>query len=295
MTGGASRERALVLGAGVQLGTELRRTAPASWDVVYCTRAEADLAVPDSVARAIGAARPSVVINAAAYTAVDRAEREPEVARAVNATGVAALATHVRDAGARLVHVSTDFVFDGAGSRPYTPHDPAEPVGVYGATKREGEEAVLATLEESATVLRTAWLYASHGRNFALTMLRLMRERDEVRVVADQVGTPTWARPLADACWRAAGSHVVHGVHHWTDAGVASWYDFAVAIQEEALALGLLDRVAAVRPIRTIDFPTPARRPSYSVLDKTATWAVLGPAAHWRVALRSMLGEMVHA
>ena len=295
MTGSASRERALVLGAGGQLGTELRRTAPPEWDVVYCTRAEADLAAPESVARAIDTARPTVVINAAAYTAVDQAEREPAAARAVNATGVAALATHVRDAGARLVHVSTDFVFDGAGSRPYTPHDPAEPAGVYGATKREGEEAVLATLEESATVLRTAWLYASHGRNFALTMLRLMRERDEVRVVADQVGTPTWARPLADACWRAASSHVVHGVHHWTDAGVASWYDFAVAIQEEALALGLLDRVAAVRPIRTSDFPTPARRPSYSVLDKTATWAVLGPAAHWRVALRSMLGEMVHA
>ena len=295
MTGSASRERALVLGAGGQLGTELRRTAPPEWDVVYCTRAEADLAAPESVARAIDTARPTVVINAAAYTAVDQAEREPAAARAVNATGVAALATHVRDAGARLVHVSTDFVFDGEGSRPYTPHDPAEPAGVYGATKREGEEAVLATLEESATVLRTAWLYASHGRNFALTMLRLMRERDEVRVVADQVGTPTWARPLADACWRAASSHIVHGVHHWTDAGVASWYDFAVAIQEEALALGLLDRVAAVRPIRTSDFPTPARRPSYSVLDKTATWAVLGPAAHWRVALRSMLGEMVHA
>jgi dTDP-4-dehydrorhamnose reductase len=166
---------------------------------------------------------------------------------------------------------------------------------VYGASKLEGEQAALATLGESATVLRTAWVYASHGKNFARTMLRLMAERDEVRVVADQVGTPTWARPLAEACWRAAGSRTVHGIHHWTDAGVASWYDFAVAIQEEALALGLLARGVPVRPIRTSDFPTPARRPSYSVLDKTATWAVLGPAAHWRVALRSMLGEMAHA
>jgi dTDP-4-dehydrorhamnose reductase len=144
-----------------------------------------------------------------------------------------------------------------------------------------------------ALVVRTAWLYGAHGHNFVHTMLRAMRERSEVGVVADQIGSPTWARGLARALWTAADRPQVSGVHHWTDAGTASWYDFAVAIRDEALRLGLLQRETPVRPLRTGEFPAVARRPSYSVLDKAATWAVLdGPAPHWRVNLRQMLEEL---
>jgi dTDP-4-dehydrorhamnose reductase len=285
----------VVLGAGGQLGTELRRVAPSGWEVVALTRAEADLAEPTAAAAAVVAARPDVVLNAAAYTAVDQAEREPELALAVNAHAVEAIARAADAAGARLVHVSTDYVFDGAAHEPYPPDAPVAPLGVYGRTKLAGERAALDVLGARATVVRTAWVYAACGRNFVHTMLRLMRERDEVRVVDDQLGTPTWARALAGACWRAAADPGVHGVHHWTDAGVASWYDFAVAIQEEALALGLLARAVPVRPIRTADYPTPARRPSYAVLDRTGGWAALGAAAHWRVNLRHMLAELPRA
>jgi dTDP-4-dehydrorhamnose reductase len=182
------------------------------------------------------------------------------------------------------VHVSTDFVFDGKASSPYAPDAPTRPLGVYGATKRDGEIAAGA----DALIVRTAWVYAAAGNNFVRTMLRLMAERDEVRVVADQIGTPTHAASLARAIWAlaAAGST---GHYHWTDAGAASWYDFAVAIQEEALALGLLSRAVPIVPIRTVDYPTPAQRPAFSILDKTTTWAITGPARHWRAELRDCL------
>jgi dTDP-4-dehydrorhamnose reductase len=153
---------------------------------------------------------------------------------------------------------------------------------------------VVRITQGSALIVRTAWVYSSRRKNFALTMLRLMREQPSVSVVSDQVGTPTWARGLAEALWAAAEKPEMRGVHHWTDAGVASWYDFAVAIQEEALALGLLERVAPVRPLRTEEYWTPARRPCYSVLEKSATWAALDrPVRHWRESLRLMLRELV--
>jgi dTDP-4-dehydrorhamnose reductase len=192
--------------------------------------------------------------------------------------------------GARLLHLSTDFVFDGAKGQPYAPGDEPRPLGVYGHTKLEGERAAMRILGGQALIVRTAWVYSRHGRNFVLTMLRLMAERSEVGVVADQVGTPTWAGSLAEALWLAARRTDLSGVVHWTDAGVASWYDFAVAIQEEALAVGLLSRVATIRPLRTEEFPSHARRPAFSVLEKGASWAALGRTPpHWRVNLRRML------
>jgi dTDP-4-dehydrorhamnose reductase len=207
----------------------------------------------------------------------------------VNAEGVANLARGAAAVGARLVHVSTDFVFNGLSGIPYAPEAPTAPLGVYGRTKRQGEIAA----GPDALIVRTAWVYGSQGGNFVRTMLRLMAERDEVRVVADQVGTPTFASSLADALWRlhAAGAK---GLFHYTDSGAASWYDFAVAIQEEALAIGLLARAVPVIPIATSDYPTPAARPHYSVLDKSATFALLGGAApHWRVNLRKMLKDIL--
>jgi len=175
---------------------------------------------------------PDVIVNAAAYTAVDRAESEPELARRVNSDGPRYLALAAREVGARLVHLSTDFVFDGASSIPYPPEAPTNPLNVYGVTKRAGEQAVLEVLPGRSVVLRTSWLYAAEGSNFVRTMLRLMCANGAVRVVADQVGTPTAARSVAQAIWKITERPSVTGIHHWSDAGVASWYDFAVAIAE---------------------------------------------------------------
>jgi dTDP-4-dehydrorhamnose reductase len=287
---------ALITGAGGQLGTELSAMAPAGWRVAACGSADLDVTRPEMVEAVFERARPAVVFHAAAYTAVDRAEDEPERAEAVNAGGTAHVARAAERLAARLIHVSTDFVFDGAQGRPYTPEDRPGPLGVYGRTKLTGEREAARLTEGRALVVRTAWVYAAHGRNFPRTMLRLMRERGEVGVVSDQVGTPTWARPLARALWALAERPDLRGVHHWTDAGVASWYDFAVAIQEEALALGLLDRAVPVRPLRTTEYPSRARRPPYSVLDTTSLRRVLElPATHWRVNLRAMLRGLADA
>jgi dTDP-4-dehydrorhamnose reductase len=231
-----------------------------------------------------------VIFNAAAYTDVEAAEREVERAEVVNCRGAGNLAEAADLVGARLIHLSTDFVFDGTQGHPYTPEDDPHPLGVYGRTKLGGEREVLRVTGGAALIVRTSWVYSARGRNFALSMLRRMGGDDPVGVVADQVGTPTWAASLADALWRMAALPELRGVHHWTDAGVASWYDFAVAIQEEGLALGLLGRRVELRPLRTSEYPTNAPRPPYSVLDKTATWRALGGAPpHWRAQLRRML------
>lgn len=281
--------RVMIAGAAGQLGRALVAAAPSDAVVVSHDRSTLDVTDARAVEEAVRDARPTVVFNASAYTAVDRAESEPATARAVNAGGAAHLAGAAARHGARLVHVSTDFVFDGGASRPYAPDHPAAPLGVYGATKAEGERLVLAA-DPRAAVVRTAWVYSASGANFVKTMLQLMATRDEVRVVADQVGTPTWAAGLAGALWQLARRDDVMGIHHWTDAGVASWYDFAVAIQEEATDAGLLTRRVPVVPIRSEEFPTAARRPAYGVLDKSASWAAIGVTApHWRVHLRAAL------
>ncbi len=282
----------LITGAGGQLGYELQRTVPPGVNAVALGRAQLDITSAEAVACALNHYRPQVIVNAAAYTAVDKAEQERELAAAVNATGPQRLARAAADRNLRLIHVSTDFVFDGAASAPYRPDDAPGPLGVYGATKLEGEERVLAAADDHAVVLRTGWVYSRHGGNFVKTMLRIMREREEIGVVADQVGTPTWARGLAETVWRFVLSPDITGIFHWSDAGVASWYDFAVAIEEEGRERGLLTRPVKVRPIATCEYPTPARRPAYSVLDKSATWSALGQRPmHWRTALRSMLCE----
>lgn len=278
-------------GANGQLGRALQAIAPAGSRVVATDLPDLDITDADAVSAAIATARPTLVINCAAHTAVDAAEKEEALSVAINARAPGLIAAAARAAGARMIHVSTDFVFDGARSTPYPPEAEPRPLGVYGRTKRDGELAVLAA-DPGALVVRTAWVYAAQGRNFVHTMLRLMRERGAVGVVADQIGTPTWATTLARTLLAldAAGAT---GVHHATDAGAASWYDFAVAIAEEALALGLLPAMPVITPIRTQDYPTPAARPAYSVLDKTSTWALLdAPAPHWRESLRAMLSEL---
>jgi len=283
--------KVLLAGAGGQLGLELQGSRPDGVELTALTSRQLDVRDEAAVSAAVAKAGPTVIINAAAYTAVDRAESEPEAAFAVNAEGAAHLAGAARAAGAYYLQVSTDFVFDGEKSRPYLPTDQTNPLGVYGASKLAGERQAQETGPAEMAIVRTAWLYAACGNNFVRTMLRLMAERKSLSVVTDQVGTPTWARGLAAAIWQMCRLRPA-GIWHWTDAGVASWYDFAVAIQEEGLARGLLTREIPILPISTEAYPTPARRPAYSVLDKSATWAALEmPPPHWRVSLRRMLDE----
>lgn len=283
--------RVLLVGGSGQLGRELQRCTPADTELLALGSSELDLREAGVVAARVTAFQPRVVINAAAYTAVDRAESESDAAFGVNGQGAANLTQAARTVGAYCLQVSTDFVFDGMQSRPYLPTDQTHPLGIYGASKLAGEQLALAAYPEGLAIVRTAWLYSAFGNNFVTTMLRLMGERERLGVVADQIGTPTWAHSLAEALWRMCRVQP-KGIHHWTDAGVASWYDFAVAIQEEGLACGLLAREIPILPINTVDYPTPARRPAYSVLDKTETWAALDMTPpHWRVALRRMLHE----
>lgn len=287
--------KVLVTGAAGQVGRCLASTAPADVEVMTCSHQELDIGNEVAVAEYLRAHKPDTIINAAAYTAVDKAESETELARRVNAVGPHNLAVAARDSGARLLHISTDFVFDGAASRPYQPDAATNPLSAYGLTKRDGEFAVRETLPERSLVLRTAWVYAADGANFVKTMLRVMKANGAVRVVADQVGTPTAARHLAEVLWKLVAKPEVTGIHHWTDAGVASWYDFAVAIAEEGAQRGLVPANVAVTPIATADYPTPARRPSYSVLDKKSLMSLGLEPQHWRQRLRGVLGEIAHA
>jgi dTDP-4-dehydrorhamnose reductase len=284
-------QKVLVVGAGGQLGQELQRTAPPGVECVPMTRAQLDIADASVVATHLATLIPQVVVNAAAYTAVDKAETEPDAAHRGNALGPGMLAQACARQGIRLIHISTDFVFDGTSSQPYRPEASTAPLGEYGRSKRAGELAVQSAQPE-ALILRTGWVYSSFGSNFVKTMLRLMGERNELAVVTDQVGTPTWAHGLAAAVWAAAARPQLHGIYHWSDAGVCSWYDFAVAIYEEARALGLLSRAVNIRPIPAAEYPTPAQRPAYSVLDKAASWRDFAlEGVHWRAQLRAMLAD----
>ena len=285
--------KVLITGAGGQVGWELQQTVSTDIEITALHRVELDIADQAAVMSVIKELQPDLVINAAAYTAVDKAEEEVDRAYKVNVDGAANIARAVEDCSARLIHISTDFVFDGTGTKPYLPGDEPKPSGVYGASKLQGERAVMAEISGRAVILRTAWVYSVHGSNFVKTMLRLMAEREELGVVDDQVGTPTWAKELAKTIWLIAGKTDMQGTYHWTDDGKASWYDFALAIQEEAYGLGLLQKTIPIKPIKTEEYPTPARRPAYSVLDKTSTLEVLDcKAPHWRESLIKMLTEL---
>lgn len=281
-----------LLGASGQLGQELQRRAPVGVELQAVDRRQVDLSQPAQIHAVLDRLQPQILLNAAAYTAVDRAESGPELAYVVNAVAPGILAEWAATRGARLLHVSTDFVFDGEQGSPYRPEDPIAPLGVYGASKAAGEQKIRAHLGEEALILRTAWVYSQFGNNFVKTMLRLLAERETLSVVGDQIGSPTWAGGLAAALWKAVEQPDFSGTQHWTDAGVASWYDFAVAIQEEALQLGLLQRAIPIQMIPASAYPTPARRPACAVLDKSGSYAVLGSAPHWRVSLRQMLSEI---
>lgn len=279
--------RVLITGANGQLGGALQRTAPAWADVNAIDVEDVDLTDAPMLTARLVVEAPDLIINAAAYTAVDKAESDEDTARAINSVAVATMVEAMAASGGRLVHVSTDYVFDGTCAQPYVTLAERNPQSVYGRTKAEGEDH----LRPEDLLVRTAWVYEAGGANFVRTMIRLMKERDELRVVADQTGAPTWATGLARTIW-ALVEKGASGTFHHCDDGVATWHDFAVAIAEEAHALGLIPRIPVIHPITTAEYPTPAQRPAFSLLDCSATRALIGDApVAWRENLRLMLKE----
>lgn len=281
----------VVIGNAGQLSYELVRIL--GEDTICLGPEDTDITKEDVLSKTLSQLSPDVIINAAAYTAVDKAEEDLALCNAINATAVENLAKYCKSSDAFLVHVSTDYVFNGHKGSPYLPNDPIEPQGAYGKTKADGEKAVLELVPEQSCLIRTAWVYSAYGNNFVKTMLRLMADKPQLTIIDDQIGTPTWAKGLAQACISAAKNKTA-GVFHWTDEGVASWYDFALAIQELALEKGLLDKAIPVLPIPTSEYPTPAKRPHYSVLDKTSTRKMFSEVqpAHWRKQLSAMMDEL---
>lgn len=291
--------KVLLTGAAGQLGRALAAAAPAGVQLRSCAHTELDIADGAAVGALFRDFRPQLVLNAAAFNAVDDAEGDAAAAERANAVGPKVLAAACRSYDSWLTHVSTDFVFDGRQGHPYEPDAAANPLSVYGRSKLDGERAVFEELPTGDTVrasgsavVRTSWLYSVDG-GFAARMLALMRNRPELKVVCDQVGAPTHADGLAGVLW-ALSTRRAAGLWHWCDSGVASRYDFAVAIAEEAMRLGILSVAPTITPIGTADYPAAARRPTYSVLDKRATEKLLGVRApHWRTALRATLAGLV--
>jgi dTDP-4-dehydrorhamnose reductase len=273
----------LVTGAAGQLGYELATALAAHGHVVAADRERLDLGDPDAIVAAVRGTRPHLIANAAAYTAVDRAENESALAHAVNGCAPGVLAEEAKRIGAVLIHYSTDYVFDGKATAPYREDAPTGPLNVYGASKLEGERAI-AAVGGHALTLRTSWVYGLRGSNFLLTIRRLAGERDELRIVADQVGVPNWCRDLAQATARIVAPGLASlaeraGLYHLSARGQASWYDFARAI------VGAAEKPRVV-PITTAEYPLPARRPAYGVLATERFAATFGFALpDWRDAL----------
>jgi dTDP-4-dehydrorhamnose reductase len=286
----------VLIGADGQVGQELRQALRSLGEILPFNRQSFDLSQPDQIAERLLAQAPTIIVNAAAYTAVDKAESEPELAEIINAIAPAHLAKAAQSLDAQLIHLSTDYVFDGSKGSPYQTDDPTCPMSVYGRSKLAGEQAIQAHCDRH-WIIRTAWVYGVHGTgNFVKTMLRLGADRPELKVVADQIGTPTWSKSIAEAIadlidtLSPESEAAPSGIYHFTNSGVASWYDFAIAIFEEAQALGIPIQIEQVLPIPTADYPTPAQRPHYSVLSTQSILPFLStPPLHWRAALRLML------
>jgi dTDP-4-dehydrorhamnose reductase len=291
------KKKVALIGARGQLGCALQANPDIrDFDLTALSHSELDLTQENQVFDVLGQLQPDTVINAAAYTAVDKAESEQDTAFMVNARGPELLAAAAKRMGFNIVHISTDFVFDGTKSRPYQPNDETAPVSIYGKSKLAGEQALLGESDVAAAVVRTSWLYSSTHPCFLATMLKLMATRPSLSIVADQVGTPTSVCSLSRVIIDLLKAHELpQGIFHWSDAGVASWYDFAHAIQNIALAEGLLEQAADLKPIATEEYPTPAQRPSYSVLDKTSLYELLGISApkHWQTELGLTLKKMI--
>ncbi|GGB50149.1 NAD(P)-dependent oxidoreductase [Oceanisphaera marina] len=289
--------RVLITGAQGQVGQELMRLAPAEFEVCGLGSASLDITSADQVLSAVTQFQPALIINAAAYTAVDKAESDIERAWAVNHVGVANLATAAEGLSIPVFHISTDYVFAGDTSTPYRESDATNPGGVYGASKLAGEEA-LASACSQYLVLRTSWVFGVHGSNFVKTMLRLGGERDSLSIVADQQGGPTSAASIATALWQLADIYQARqqlpwGVYHFSGTPHCTWFDFAEEICHQAESLGLLQQSPQLSPISTADYPTPAHRPAWSVMNCTKLFVNLGiHSPNWKEDLRLVLTEL---
>lgn len=263
--------KVLITGAAGQVGSELVKLAPADFEVVGYNSSELDITNAQQVQQIVAEQAPALIINAAAYTAVDKAESDAERAYAVNETGVKNLAGAALVIGIPVFHISTDYVFDGTATEPYKETDPVGPTGVYGASKLAGEQ-VLARSGVKHIILRTSWVFGAEGNNFVKTMLRLGKERDTLGVVADQHGCPTSAASIANVLWQLAQKYTAEGelpwgIYHFSNTPATTWYGFACEIFKQAVAAGVLEKAPVVNPIKTSDYPTPAKRPAWSVMD----------------------------
>ena len=284
------KKKILVTGANGQLGRELQAIAPAfpQFDFLFYDRAALSIADPDAINTFFARERPAYCINCAAYTAVDKAESEKESAYLINGDAVGYLAAACHNTGARLIHISTDYVFDGLSETPLREDDPTGPINTYGASKLEGERQALQHHPEGTLIIRTSWVYSEFGINFVRTMIRLMKERPSINVVSDQVGSPTYAADLAAAILHIINaSSFIPGLYHYSNEGRISWYEFALAIRED------IGSTCEVHPIPTTQFPTPAKRPRFSLLDKSLirlTYHLTIP--EWRPSLVTCIAKM---
>lgn len=282
--------KTIVIGKSGQLAWELSQLSSPEHEIICLGRNDIDIEDDVSILELLKQHKAEGVINASAYTAVDKAESDIDNAYALNAKAVGNLAKACKALSVPFVHISTDFVFYGDKGAPYLPNDKINPLGVYGASKAEGEQLITQCYPENSTIIRTSWVYSTHGNNFVKTMLNLMNTKPELGIISDQIGSPTYAKGLAQACVLSLVNHVT-GIHHYTDTGVASWFDFAVAIQRIGLELALLDKKIPINPISTAQYPTPAKRPHYSVLDKSSLVNALPELSfvHWQTQLQHMM------
>ncbi len=291
--------RILITGRDGQVGYELTRSLAPLGTVTAASRAELDLSSDDSIRAMVRAVKPQLIVNAAAYTAVDKAESEPELARRINADAVAMLASEAKAVGAAVIHYSTDYVFDGEKTTPYVEEDETNPLGVYGRTKLAGEQA-LADAGIPYLVLRTSWVYGARGKNFLLTILRLAAEKPELRIVDDQFGAPTWSRDIAAATakiaerWIGGGDCAERsGIYHLTSGGETTWYGFAAEALRLRAQTAQPKNYAQLVPIPTAEYPTPARRPKNSRLNCKKLQDVFSESLpDWQVSLQAMMREL---
>ncbi|GAA0815257.1 dTDP-4-dehydrorhamnose reductase [Colwellia asteriadis] len=284
--------KVLIIGKSGQLANELLTEKPNTIEILCLGRADVDITMYESINKAISDFQPQVIINASAYTAVDKAESDQKSAYSLNQHAVTNLAKSAKQHQVRLLHVSTDFVFDGNNNKAYLVDDTTNPTSVYGASKLAGEQEILTLHPENSAIIRTSWLYSSFGNNFVKTMIKLMQERDELGVVCDQIGCPTYAKGLAQFLWSLTSRDVINQHYHWSDYGVASWYDFAVAIQNTAFNKGLLTKKITIKPIPASSYPTPATRPTFSLLNANESYQIK-TSNHWAEQLEQCLTNLV--
>jgi dTDP-4-dehydrorhamnose reductase len=280
----------LLTGASGQVGKDLVHTCPDKINLLALDKHTLDISNHDNIKKIFNKFKPNLVINAAAYTSVENAEAEKELAYQINRNGVANIALACKTNNIRLIHYSTDYVFDGKNSFPYTTQYKPNPINVYGQSKLEGEKKALEINHGKTLIIRTSWIYSNHGNNFVNTMLKLMNENESIEIITDQTGTPTWARSVAKITWRFVIHPEFNGVFNFSDSGSTTWFEFAKEIQSVATKYNILNNATKIIPIATDDYPSNVKRPLYSVLDCNKTWELLNVKPDdWRTSLGKML------